>query len=147
MRMSLIFVSLFFSLELLASSALKVDCPEMEGVYECRAGSRYTLKTITPTLGGFLIDSDGIETEYFFDNIVRDVPSNENMQDGKVAARCEKGAFIIDFNASILYDGSVIAKQVSTTSYEIKNQKLQITQKVKMKGIPMPKLVFQCKKM
>lgn len=147
MKVTLISLFALFSSYATASSSLMIDCPEMEGVYECKAGSRYSLKAIAPTMSGYLIESDGIEMEYFFDNVVRDVPANENMKDGKVASRCEKGAFIVDFNASILYDGDVIAKQVSSTTYEIIKGQLQITQKVKMKGLPMPKLFFQCKKM
>lgn len=141
MKFFLIFVS-FFIMNSLYSS----QCPEIDGSFECRAGSRVSFKNISPSMAGYLIESDGAIVEYIIDDTYRELPNTESMQDAKLKARCDKGSLVIDFEASILYQGSVIAKQVSNSVYEIKNGELQITQKTKMKGLPMPKLVFQCKR-
>lgn len=48
------------------------------------------------------------------------------------------------FKATILYEGSELAKQSSVTEYTPMGSGLMIFQKTKMKGIPLPAMKFNC---
>ena len=136
---------IYVLLSLLVSfNAFAGNCPEISGNYSCQQGSHVSLKEIVKTATGYKINSDGIDFEYFTDGNVYEVEANENMKDGKVSSLCDNNKFIVNFNATVLYEGSELAKQVSRSEYYINNGTLLITQKTKMKGIPLPTVKFTC---
>lgn len=132
-------LGLLFSL-----NAFAAICPDIEGTYTCQKGSHVSVKEIARTADGYIIVSDGMEYEYRVDGNTYEVPSTDSMTDGKVKASCHDNKFVVDFNASILYDGTIIAKQVSKTEYSKKGDNLIFAQKIKMKGLPLPALNFEC---
>lgn len=132
-------LGLLFSLNIFAS-----NCPDLEGIYTCQKGSHVSIKEIARTADGYIIVSDGIEFEYRVDGNTYEVPSTDSMTNAKVKSSCHDNKFVVDFNASILYDGTIIAKQVSKTEYSKKGDNLLFAQKIKMKGLPMPALNFEC---
>lgn len=129
---------------LLSLNAFATSCPDLEGTYTCQKGSHVSVKEIARTADGYIIVSDGMEYEYRVDGNTYEVPSTDSMTDGKVKASCRDNKFVVDFNASILYDGTIIAKQVSKTEYSKKGDNLIFAQKIKMKGLPLPALNFEC---
>lgn len=129
----------FLSLQVLA-------CPNMDGFYECRAGSRVSLKEVVSTASGFLIISDGAEREYFIDDQFREIPSTNSYKDAFYKSRCTNDSFIVDFKATLLYEGAEIAKQVQTSTYTMSGEDLVIVQKTKAKGVPLPTVKYLCKK-
>lgn len=129
----------FLSLQVLA-------CPNMDGFYECRAGSRVSLKEVVSTASGFLIISDGAEREYFIDDQFREIPATNSYKDAFYKSRCTSDAFIVDFKATLLYEGAEVAKQVQTSTYTMSGEDLVIVQKTKAKGVPLPTVKYLCKK-
>ncbi len=134
---SLLTVALLFS-----SAAFA--CPDISGVYSCKFNSNISNKEIVKTQSGFVINSDGNMMEYFADGKSYDVPATDSYTDARVKTSCTEKAMVVDFNASILYEGSIIAKQVSKTTYEMEDKDLIISQKVKMKGVPLPAIKWVC---
>lgn len=128
---------------LLFSSAA-FACPDISGVYSCKYNNNFSVKEIVKTQVGFIITSDGNPMEYFADGIAYEVPSTDSYTDAKVRTTCTQDEMVVDFNASILYEGSVIAKQVSKSIYSMEGKDLIISQKVKMKGIPLPAIKWTC---
>ncbi len=137
---------MIFALFLFPLIASAEVCPVIEGSYECISGSRVSMKEFQHTNNGYIIVSDGVEQTLIVDNQYREVPETDSYKDAKFKARCEKSNLVVDFNASILYEGSVIAKQSTVVNYIMKNDVLTIIQKTKMKGIPLPTLNFKCTK-
>ena len=137
----LLFISLMFSTQLFAS-----ECPQISGTFLCKSGSRISEKVITQNEDSYQIVSDGIEFTYVTDGKTYDVEATSDMKDGKVTASCQKDKFVVNFKATILYEGSEIAKQSTVSEYSISNQDLVIVQKTKMKGIPLPAVKFNCSK-
>lgn len=132
-------LGLLFSLNAFAAS-----CPDLEGTYTCQRGNRILVKEITRTADGYIFVADGMQFEYRVDGNTYEVPSTDSMTDGKVKASCLDNKFIVDFNATILYDGAIIGKQVSKTEYSKNGDNLLFAQKVKMKGMPLPAINFEC---
>lgn len=128
---------------LLFSSAA-FACPDITGSYTCKFNSAISMKEIVKTDGGFAVNSDGYEIEYHVDGKTYELPSTENYTDAKVRTTCNESEMIVDFNASILYEGSIIAKQVSKSTYSMEGSNLVINQKIKMKGLPMPAVKWNC---
>lgn len=134
----LIFFGLFASLSAIA-------CPELSGEYLCKRGSLTSTRSIEATNDGFIITKDGYTTEYVADGItVQNVPSSDSMTDGSYTSRCTDDQFIVDFKATLLYEGAVVGKQVSKTTYQFKNNDLHIISKVKVKGLPLPTVKEIC---
>ncbi|MFA6239123.1 MAG: hypothetical protein WC635_17420 [Bacteriovorax sp.] len=119
-------------------------CPEIGGAFSCQQGSHISEKEITKNDTGYLINSDGIEFNYISDGKVYDVEATDTMKDGKVKSYCKDNKFIVEFKATILDEGSEIARQSSVTEYLPSGMNLLITQKTKMKGIPLPALKLKC---
>lgn len=137
----------FFLMAFLAFISLQsFACPQMEGFYECRAGSRVSLKEIVSTTAGFLIVSDGAEREYFIDDQFREIPSTNSYKDAFYKSRCTSNSFVVDFKATLLYEGVEVAKQVQTSTYTMVGEDLTIVQKTKAKGVPLPTIKYLCKK-
>lgn len=128
----------------LTLSATAFACPEISGSYSCRSGSHVSEKEIVKTSQGYHIISDGIEFTYLTDGNTYDVEANDSMKDGKVKSYCKDNKFIVDFKATILYEGAEIARQTSVTEYVPSGANLIITTKTKMKGLPMPLLKLNC---
>ena len=138
-------MKLLLSMMFLASfNVYSATCPDISGSFICTKGSQISYKDIHKTDTGFVIISDGAEMEYFTDKKVYTLPDNENIRNAKVSTYCEKNKMIVDFSVIILYEGSDLAKQVSKTHYSLTNNGMTISQKIKMKGLPMPSLVFEC---
>jgi hypothetical protein len=119
-------------------------CPNLTGTYLCQVGSHISQQTITNTDTGYNIINEGVESNYITDGNSYELPSTDNYQDAKVTSSCAEDKFVIDFKASILYEGSVIAKQVSRFTYYVEGDHLVYLQKTKMKGIPLPTNKFIC---
>ena len=134
-------LSLFISFSSFAST-----CPELSGDYVCQKGSHISYKSIEKTETGYIVVSDGVEMEYATDGKTYDLPSTESVKDAKVVASCKNNVFVVDFTGTILYEGSELAKQVSKTEYSLKGDKMIYSQKIKMKGLPMPALTLACTK-
>lgn len=134
---SLLMVAVLFS-----SAAFA--CPDISGVYTCKYNYNISNKEIVKTQSGFVINSDGNPMEYFADGKFYEVPATDSYTDAKVKSSCTENEMIVDFNASILYDGTIIAKQVSKTIYSMEGKDLIISQKVKMKGVPLPAIKWIC---
>ncbi len=125
-------------------SAFAATCPEISGDYICQKGSHISYKNIHKTDKGFIVISDGVEMEYFTDKKTYALPDTESVRDAKISSYCEKDKLVVDFTGIILYDGSDLAKQVSKTEYAVKGDGMIYSQKVKMKGLPMPGLTLNC---
>lgn len=121
-------------------------CPDLSGNYICKNGSHVSLKNIEMTETGYIFNSDGVEFEYLTDGNTYPVPANENQKDGKVKSYCVDEKFIVEFNTTVLYEDTVIGKQVSKTEYSLNQDGFNIQQKTKLKGLPIPTLKFQCTK-
>lgn len=134
--------SLFIGAVLFSSTAFA--CPDISGLYSCKYNSNMSTKEIVKTEQGFVINSDGNSMEYLADGKAYEVPSTDSYTDALVRTTCTQNEMIVDFKASILYDGSIIAKQVSKSTYAMDGKDLIISQKVKMKGIPLPAIKWTC---
>lgn len=122
-------------------------CPDLTGSYDCRNGSHVSMKEIVFTEKSYYFNSDGVEFTYYPDGNTYEVEANERMKDGKVKSYCKNDKLFVDFNATILYEGSAIAKQKSVTEYVKTTEGMIITTKTKMKGLPMPTLKLLCNKL
>lgn len=131
---------------LTSMSAFAATCPDISGDYICQKGSHISYKNIHRTDKGFIVISDGVEMEYITDKKTYSIPDTESVRDGKVSSYCEKDKLVVDFTGVILYDGSDLAKQVSKTEYTVKGEGMIFSQKIKMKGLPLPALTLDCKK-
>lgn len=125
-------------------SSAAFACPDITGLYVCKFNSAVSQKEIVKTENGFVVTSEGNSMEYFTDGKTYEIPATDDYTDAKVRTTCTDQEMIVDFNASILYEGSVIAKQVSKSIYSMSGSDLIITQKLKMKGLPMPKVQWTC---
>lgn len=120
-------------------------CPDLSGVYECKAGSRVTVREFTPTAEGFMINADGIEMNYINDGVERGIDETDSYKEAYFKSNCTNDSFVVDFRATIMYEGAVVGKQVSQTTYNLKQGNLSIVQKTKMKGMPLPVLKYSCR--
>ena len=136
---SLVLITFLFSTSLFA-------CPNISGSYSCQLNSSSSLKEITQTPTGYIINSNGIEKEYFTDNKGYEIPATDSYKNAIVTSFCKDEQFIVDFKATILYEGSEIAKEVARTTYEIDGDDLIILRKTKMKGVPLPVQKYLCTK-
>jgi len=123
---------------------LSFACPKLTGNYECHRGYEISKKWIQENDLGFEINEHGLTTQYFTDAKERSLADQESFKDAKVKSYCEKDQFIIEFKATILYEGSPIAKQVSKTIFERTEDDVKITKKTKMKGLPLPTITEIC---
>lgn len=139
MKTTLLFLSALFSFNTFAA-----NCPEINGVFTCMRGSQVSIKEITKTATGYIVVSDGVYSDYVTDGKTYDVEINEDVKDAKIKSYCQDNKFISDFTATILYEGSPIAKQVSKIEYSMKGANLEYLHKTKMKGLPMPTLRYTC---
>lgn len=122
-----------------------IACPDLAGEYLCKRGSASSYRSIETTADGFRISRDGNITDYVTDGVtVQNVPETDSMTDGKFTSQCESDKFVVDFTATLLYEGAVVGKQVSKTTYQLKNQQLHIISKVKVKGFPLPTIKEVC---
>jgi hypothetical protein len=137
----LISLILLYSVNTFAS-----NCPDISGQFVCQSGSRIILKTIEQTELGYFINSDGTTFEYITDGVSYDVPANENMKDASIKSYCRNNKFVSDFKATVLYDGSKLAKQFTSSEYQLKGEELTVIQKTKMMGLPMPTISLLCKR-
>ena len=135
---------LLLGIFILSSQLFAVECPPISGSFTCQQGSHVSYKIITQTNDGYLINSDGIDFNYITDGKTYEVEATSNMKDGKVTSTCTSNKFIVGFKATILYEGSELAKQSSVTEYTPVGSGLMIVQKTKMKGIPLPAIKFNC---
>jgi hypothetical protein len=131
-----------FALLLLSSQAFA--CPDLTGSYLCKAGSRTANKEIHSTNQGYIINSDGNELEYFTDGRVVEVPETDSFKDGKYTSVCNGDQFVVTFTATLMYEGSPIAKQVSRSTYSKNGDNLKLEIKTKSKNIPLPTINFNC---
>jgi hypothetical protein len=53
-------------------------CPNISGLYTCQLKSELSLKEITQTETGYIIDSNGVQMEYFTDNKGYEIPSTNS---------------------------------------------------------------------
>lgn len=130
---------LFF---ILSSTAFA--CPNLTGSYTCKKGSNVFTLQVETTAQSYIMNRDGAEMEYVVDGKIYDVPSTDSYKDAKVNSTCEDNKLVVGFEANILYEGSVIAHQVSKSYYYMENSDLILLQKTKMKGIPLPTNKFVC---
>ena len=119
-------------------------CPDLTGSYLCKSGSHSTNKEIHSTDQGYIINSDGNEMEYFTDGRVVEVPETDSFKDGKYSSSCIGDKFIVTFSATLMYEGSPIAKQISRSTYTKNGDNLKIEIKTKSKNIPLPTINFNC---
>lgn len=125
-------------------SSAAFACPDITGTFVCKFNSAVSQKEISKTETGFKIISEGYPMEYITDGRPYEIPATDSYKDAFVKSSCSEKELIIDFNASILYEGTVIAKEVSKTTYSMDSANLIITQKTKMKGLPMPAAKWNC---
>lgn len=144
MKFCISIFSLLLSITVFATQEFNSSCPSMDGVFECKAGSRVSLKEIISTQSGFLIISDGVEREYFFDDQFREIAATDSYKDAFYKSRCTNESFIVDFKATLLYEGAEIAKQTQTSTYTMNGDSLIIVQKTKAKGFPLPTVKYIC---
>lgn len=119
-------------------------CPNLTGNFNCTSTSNSFDIQIENQTNGYSIITNGSEMNYHTDGRVDTIPSTDSYKDVAIKASCQGEKFVIDFTASILYEGSVIAHQVSKTEYVLTNDQLNITRKTKMKGIPLPTTKHTC---
>ncbi|MGE3610816.1 MAG: hypothetical protein AB7I27_14590 [Bacteriovoracaceae bacterium] len=96
----------FLILGLLVSTAA-MACPDINGEFECRSGSQVSHKLITTTDRGYLINTDGSETEFYVDGTVQSFPNTDSVKDVQIKGSCEGEKFIIDMTATIM-DGTTV---------------------------------------
>ena len=136
--------SFFILVSMLSLNAFA--CPNLTGSFYCNSGvnsSAFDMQ-IENTNEGYSIITNGTEMKYHTDGRVDTIPATDSYKDVKIKASCQGEKFIIDFTASILYEGSVVAHQVSKTEYILNNDQLSIVRKTKMKGLPMPTAKYTC---
>jgi hypothetical protein len=133
---------LILALAIMSSAAFA--CPNLTGNFNCKLGSRVFDIQIENNEKGYHFITAGVEMDYITDGQGYEIPSTENYKDAIVKSSCEGNAFIVNFTASILYEGSVIAHEVSKTEYSLNGDNLSMIQKTKMKGIPLPTNKFNC---
>lgn len=119
-------------------------CPDLTGSYLCKAGSRTSNKEIHSTQEGYIINSDGNELEYFTDGRVVEVPETDSFKDGKFTSVCNGDQFVVTFTATLMYEGSPIAKQISRSTYSKVGDIMKLEIKTKSKNIPLPTINFTC---
>lgn len=125
-------------------SASAFACPNLMGNYTCQKGSTVFNLNVNQTATAYEMDRDGNFAEYIVDGKIYDLPSTDNYQAAKVTSACEDDKLVVGFEADILYQGSVIAHQVSKSYYYKDGNNMILLQKVKMKGIPLPTNKFIC---
>lgn len=133
---------LFLALSLCSSVAFA--CPNLTGNFNCKLGSNVFDKQIENTESGYYVITSGVEMNYTTDGKSYELPATDSYKEAKVVSSCLGEKFVIDFTASILYEGSVIAHQVSKSEYYLEGENLIILQKTKMKGIPLPTNKYIC---
>jgi homoaconitase/3-isopropylmalate dehydratase large subunit len=136
-------MKMFLGMMVLFSTAANA-CPNLNGNFTCQKGSTVFNLAIEGTSRSYIINRDGNEFEYMLDGKSHDVPSTDSYQDAKVVSTCEDDKLVVGFEANILYEGSVIAHQVSKSYYYNEGNNIVLLQKVKMKGIPLPTNKFSC---
>lgn len=144
--MKFIFAPLvFFTLTTEAAEA----CPNLDGAYLCQAGSDAVGFTIASTPDGIWMDRDGAQITYQPDGRSHAIPDTESYQNGKVTSSCKGDKLVVELDVEILYEGSVIARQVSRTEYSRPtknlNEGLKIVTKTKMKGLRLPTKTYACR--
>lgn len=135
----LVLITLLFSSSVFA-------CPNISGFYSCLLNGVTTLKDIKQTTTGYIITTEGSEMEYFTDGMGYEIPATDSYKNATVTSSCRREQFIVDFKATILYEGSEIAKEVSKTTYGMQGEDLIILRKTKMKGFPLPTQKYLCTK-
>ncbi len=138
--------SIIFGLAFMSFNLFAGQCPLLDGAYICREGSHVSYKEIKTTNEGYDIVSDGIFFQYKTDGKGYSVEATDSMKDGIVTSSCANQKFVVDFKATILYEGAEIAKQSTKSEYYVDQGQLKIKQKTKMKGIPLPTVNFICEK-
>lgn len=137
MKTTLALISMLFSTMVLA-------CPDISGDYNCQLGSKILSTKIQEIPNGFVINTDGFEAEYITDGKVYDVPATDSMIDAQKRSSCQDDKFIVDFTATLLYEGTAIGKQVSKTTYFLQDNNLKMIKKTKAKGLPLPTQSYNC---
>lgn len=136
----------FLMLATLLFSSSAFACPDLSGSYTCNSGSRVVSKDVQLTSTGYIINTDGVDYEYFTNGTSYDIPETDSYKDMKIVSSCSGDQFLVHLTATILYDGSVIGKQVTDSTYSMKGDNLMIVQKVKMKRMPLPVVKYVCTK-
>lgn len=131
------------TLALLLSTAAYA-CPDLTGAFLCESNYRQVETTIETHEDGYQITEGGSKGFFSNDGTIRRLPDTEIMRDGEVSGNCKDDKYYVNFTAKALDEGEVIAKQVSQTEYVIKGDRLYVTRKTKMKGIPMPTQKMIC---
>jgi hypothetical protein len=121
-------------------------CPDIAGQYTCKSGTMFSSREITQIDNGFHIKFNGKEQDYPVDGTISTLPDNDSMKDAKYTSVCDGGNFVVKFTAALMYEGVEVAKEVQTTTYFMKNDQLNIIQKTKAKGLPLPKIEYICNK-
>jgi hypothetical protein len=123
-------------------------CPDLTGDFFCESGEEKSVRRIETHTNGYTIHTDGNEGFFSNDGKIRELPSNDTMTDGKVSGKCEGEKFIVNFSATVLYEGEDIAKQKSETLYTIVGERLHISRKTRMRWmgiwLPLPSKKFVC---
>lgn len=122
------------------------SCPQLDGVYRCQSNHRVDTKEIYPTQNGFEVITNGNYVEYITDNQYYEIDPTDSYEDAFHKSRCQNDKLIVEFKANILYQGSVVARQRSTTEYQMVGDQLHIERKTRMRRIPMPTVRSVCER-
>lgn len=122
------------------------SCEELSGNYLCRAGSKAISKSLLIVGNQVEMITEGVESTLILDGETYSVPATSSMKDGKVSALCVGEKMVVNFSATLLYEGEELAKQTQKTEYVKSNEGLEITVSTKAKGIPLPKLKYLCQR-
>lgn len=128
----------------LVFSSVALACPDISGEFSCKSKKNSTSVIIEAIQNGFTINTDGNVADFIADGKTYDLPSTDSMTDAKKISSCKDDKFIIDFNATLLYEGAVIGKEVLKAAYYFEGSNLKIVRKTKVKGMPLPVQDYTC---
>lgn len=130
---------------LVTSFGMAQNCPDLNGDYACKQGSTIFSLSVHGEQGLYHVEKNKVAIEYNTDGRFVAIADTENYRNAKYQALCEGGKLVVNFYAELMYDGSFIGKQVSKSEYSKVGQELIIAEKVKVRGIPLPRLRYVCR--
>jgi hypothetical protein len=120
-------------------------CPDLSGQYACALGSHQYSLLVKSNQASHTVVRDGREMKYEANGQTYSIPDTDSYQKGRYQSVCAKNKLQVNFQVELLYEVSVIAKQKSVTEYEKIKSDVIITEKTRVKGVPLPTQRFVCK--
>lgn len=136
---------MLFMLPILFGSIVSYACPDLTGKYLCQAlHGTYDLK-FNKTSSGYIVTTESTKKTYVTDGSVQELPDlGETVQNRTLKSYCDEEKFIIDYEATVYYEGNVLGQQFSKTSYEFNGKNIQMILQVNFQGSNLPPIKETC---